>query len=162
MYFIYRQRRVTIDVRLDVRLIERNIQARVERLKKAKKRKAEKMAFEFKTFVDSSVPLAEYDYAGEPENTNNRSLHETVIRVNRMEELFDFVADILHNTPSELQSPSVRDAIRVLTDYYENGNWLYDYELDEQRVLPSDLKRGVLSQDGLYDLLSGINEIKTD
>lgn len=120
------------------------------------------MAFDFKTIVGSSVPLAECNYTGESENTNNRSRHETVIRVNRMEELFDFVADILHNTPSELQSPSVRDAIQVLTDYYENGNWLYDYELDEQRVLPSYLKRGVLSQDGLYNLLSEISEVKAD
>ncbi len=43
---------------------------------------------------------------------------------------------------------------RELRDYYENGQWLRDYEADERGELPSDLKRGVLSQDGLWDLLN--------
>ena len=41
----------------------------------------------------------------------------------------------------------------LLRDYYENGVWLADYERDERGELPPGLKRGVLSQDGLYDLL---------
>ena len=42
-----------------------------------------------------------------------------------------------------------------LIAYYENGQWLRDYESDERGELPSNLKRGVLSQDGLWDLLAG-------
>ena len=44
---------------------------------------------------------------------------------------------------------------RELMDYYESGLWLADYTLDEQGLLPRDLKRGVLSQDGVWDLLEG-------
>ena len=44
---------------------------------------------------------------------------------------------------------------RELREYYENGQWLRDYEADERGELPSSLKRGVLSQDGLWDLLAG-------
>ena len=44
---------------------------------------------------------------------------------------------------------------RELRDYYENGQWLRDYEADERGELPGDLKRGVISQDGLWDLLAG-------
>ena len=44
---------------------------------------------------------------------------------------------------------------RELREYYENGQWLLDYEADERGELPGGLKRGVLSQDGLWDLLSG-------
>ena len=40
-----------------------------------------------------------------------------------------------------------------LEDYYESGQWLNDYEADERGELPRDLKRGVLSQDGLWELL---------
>lgn len=40
-----------------------------------------------------------------------------------------------------------------LQEYFLNGDWLHDYELDEKKLLPQGLKRGVLSQDGLYDLL---------
>ena len=46
----------------------------------------------------------------------------------------------------------------ALKEYYESGLWLSDYEADERGELPADLKRGVLSQDGLYNLL---NEIET-
>ena len=42
---------------------------------------------------------------------------------------------------------------RMLEDYYSSGQWLEDYEADEQGLLPDGLKRGVLSQDALYDLL---------
>ena len=41
-----------------------------------------------------------------------------------------------------------------LTAYYESGQWLQDYEADERGELPRNLKRGVLSQDGLWELLS--------
>ena len=44
---------------------------------------------------------------------------------------------------------------RELRDYYENGQWLLDYEADERGELPANLKRGVLSQDGLWNLLAG-------
>ena len=43
---------------------------------------------------------------------------------------------------------------RELREYYENGQWLRDYEADERGELPVTLKRGVLSQDGLWDLLN--------
>ena len=41
-----------------------------------------------------------------------------------------------------------------LTDYYFGGQWLADYEADQRGELPRDLKRGVLSQDGVWNLLA--------
>lgn len=40
-----------------------------------------------------------------------------------------------------------------LLEYYFGGQWLLDYQADERGELPQDLKRGVLSQDGLWNLL---------
>ncbi len=80
-------------------------------------------------------------------------------RVKRMELLFDLVTNTLHTAPDTLQSSSVKQAAKMLSDYYESGEWLHDYEADGQGLLPSDLKRGVLSQDGLYDLLCDIREV---
>ncbi len=45
------------------------------------------------------------------------------------------------------------EKLRLLQEYYTSGEWLADYEADERGELPPDLKRGVLSQDALYDLL---------
>ncbi|MBR4578366.1 MAG: DUF4298 domain-containing protein [Oscillospiraceae bacterium] len=45
------------------------------------------------------------------------------------------------------------DTLRLLDDYYRSGQWLDDYTADENGELPPHLKRGVLSQDALYDLL---------
>lgn len=43
---------------------------------------------------------------------------------------------------------------RELSDYYFGGQWLLDYEADERGELPKDLKRGVLSEDGVWNLLT--------
>lgn len=47
---------------------------------------------------------------------------------------------------------SIREDLKKLEHYYET-EWMKDYESDEKGELPSKLKRGVLSQDSLYDLL---------
>lgn len=74
-------------------------------------------------------------------------LDETVARVLRMEEIFDR----LRASPDpELQ--------RELLSYYEGGQWLLDYEADQRGQLPRDLKRGVLSQDGIWNLLEAQRE----
>ena len=46
----------------------------------------------------------------------------------------------------------VRKDIATLREYEESGLWLKDYEADERGELPRDLKRGVLSQDGLDEV----------
>ncbi|MBQ3484341.1 MAG: bis(5'-nucleosyl)-tetraphosphatase (symmetrical) YqeK [Clostridia bacterium] len=45
------------------------------------------------------------------------------------------------------------DDLRVLTAYMDSGDWLKDYTADEQGRIPPTMKRGVLSQDGLYNLV---------
>ncbi|MCR5235585.1 MAG: DUF4298 domain-containing protein, partial [Lachnospiraceae bacterium] len=47
---------------------------------------------------------------------------------------------------------SLSSDIEKLQDYYEN-EWREDFEADERGELPKDLKRGVLSEDALFDLL---------
>ena len=46
-----------------------------------------------------------------------------------------------------------------LSRYYGSPEWMEDFEADEDGKLPADLKRGVLSEDGIYDLLSDNNEL---
>lgn len=48
------------------------------------------------------------------------------------------------------------DDLHLLTAYMDSGDWQRDYEADEAGLIPKCLKRGVLSQDGLYNLLQEV------
>ena len=88
---------------------------------------------------------------------------DPVERVSFYEELFDEVnasgglraSDSEANLSADFQTSDIGQKIQMLDDYYTSGQWLKDYEADEQGLLSGDLKRGVLSQDALFDLLSG-------
>ena len=69
---------------------------------------------------------------------------DRIERVEKYERLFDEAAT--SRDPVKLQ---------LLDAYYTSGQWKEDYEADERGELPPDMKRGVLSQDALYDLLEG-------
>ena len=47
----------------------------------------------------------------------------------------------------------VRADVAALDGYIASGLWKEDFERDEAGHFPSGLKRGVLSEDALYDLL---------
>ena len=83
-----------------------------------------------------------------------KDLARAVERVSRMEALFDRLTLVLHSTPDRIaEDAELREAAATLAAYQASGDWMRDYELDERGMLPADLKRGVLSQDALYDLL---------
>ena len=47
----------------------------------------------------------------------------------------------------------LQETIGKLEAYYESPLWKEDFEADEQGRFPAGMKRGVLSEDGVYDLL---------
>jgi len=53
----------------------------------------------------------------------------------------------------------VKSYIDDLREYMESGQWKADFEADERGEIPADLERGVLSEDGLYDLLGEVDRI---
>ena len=54
---------------------------------------------------------------------------------------------------------AVQDDIAALEQYYGSEEWKQDYAADEAGLLPADLKRGVLSEDGIWNLLSDVREL---
>jgi len=52
-------------------------------------------------------------------------------------------------------SPERKILLDELSAYYTSDDWKRDFAADEAGLLPKDLKRGVLSEDGIYDLLDG-------
>lgn len=84
---------------------------------------------------------------------------EAIERIQHMELLFDRLQQAFDNDPASIHADTTYQAdLNTLVQYYENGLWLEDYTLDEQGLLPATLKRGVLSQDGLYDFLDRLQE----
>lgn len=87
-------------------------------------------------------------------------IRETIERIQTMEQSFDMLQKAEGENPDTLrENAELREMLRLLRRYYEGGQWLRDYELDEQGLLPRDLKRGVLSQDGVYDFLERMEKI---
>ena len=81
----------------------------------------------------------------------------TVQRIAAMEAAFDRTALAVRMMESALDTyETVKVDIDRLTEYLESGAWREDFEADEAGLIPKDLKRGVLSEDGLYDLLADI------
>lgn len=77
-----------------------------------------------------------------------------------MEKYFDEVKEAVQ-APKFKMNKSVFRKIRHLERYQDSGLWLKDYKRDEHGELPADLKRGVLSEDGLYNLLCDIRKCFT-
>ena len=55
---------------------------------------------------------------------------------------------------------AIKEDVAELSKYYDSELWKQDFAADEAGILPSDLKRGVLSEDGIWDLLSDYREIQ--
>lgn len=73
-----------------------------------------------------------------------------------MEEYYDTLhAALLEKKSFDNFNEEEKAMLVCLTEYYEGGQWLKDYEADEQGLIPSEVKRGILAQDTLYDFLQG-------
>ncbi len=80
---------------------------------------------------------------------------EQIERIKHFEMLLDRVAPVLENLEDTLDAfEGIQDDVKELSAYYESDEWRDDFEADEAGKLPADLKRGVLSEDGIYEVLS--------
>lgn len=78
-------------------------------------------------------------------------------RIAAMEAAFDRTEAAVRALMQALDEyETVKVDIDRLTDYLESGAWREDFEMDEAGFVPADLKRGVLSEDALYNLLGDI------
>lgn len=81
-------------------------------------------------------------------------------RIIQMEHRFDKISKVINEpakTPEMIES--IKDDVAVLNEYYGSELWKQDLADDEAGRLPDELKRGVLSEDGIWDLLSDYREL---
>ena len=77
-----------------------------------------------------------------------------------MEARFDRVAAaIAELSPALEKYADVQEDISALEHYMDSGDWRCDFEADEAGRLPANLKRGILSEDGLWNLLSDHRDV---
>ena len=81
-------------------------------------------------------------------------------RINGMEQLMERASSAVINFSAALDKfVEAQQAIAALNDYYGSDEWKQDFHYDEMGLLPPDLKRGVLSEDGIWNLLSDAREL---
>ena len=83
--------------------------------------------------------------------------------INKMEQNFDVCLKAEKELSCALENyKNVLGSFAELAAYYDGGDWKEDYEADEAGMLATVLKKGVLSQDGLYDLLTANKELTVE
>ena len=82
-------------------------------------------------------------------------------RIRRMEQLLDKVSAAVTELSISLEKyDEIREDIATLSEYYGSKEWKQDYADDEAGLLPPDLKRGILSEDGLWNVLTDCREME--
>ena len=95
--------------------------------------------------------------------TEQTDINEAITRIQHMEQCFDTLLSAAQgNARAIYHSSQLSTLLTQLLRYYDGGQWLHDYEMDEQGILPPHLKRGVLSQDAVFDFLSMLGPWQND
>lgn len=82
------------------------------------------------------------------------------LRMNRVAKAVKKLSAVLDKYEAALaQYERLQEDIAALKSYYDSDEWKKEFTDDEQGVLPQELKRGVLSEDGLWNLLSDVSDL---
>lgn len=82
-------------------------------------------------------------------------MNEQIKRIMQMESLLNAALSLIKKdslSPEEMQT--LKQLVDQLDVYYSGPLWRMDYEADEKGLLPRELNRGVLSEDGIWNLLT--------
>ena len=89
------------------------------------------------------------------------STKQSLKRIRQMERHLDHALAAVKRLSGALDKwESVQAEIAALEAYYGSEFWRQDLADDEAGLLPEGLKRGVLSEDGVWNLLADCKELK--
>lgn len=90
----------------------------------------------------------------------NKDNKQQIARIRTMEQRMNRAAAAVKRLSVALDKwETAQDDITALSEYYGSDLWRQDFDDDEAGLLPADLKRGVLSEDGLWNLLVDVREL---
>jgi len=79
---------------------------------------------------------------------------QQIQRIAKYEEMMQEAERLINlHITSEESNAKLHSLIQELETYYRSDEWKQDFADDEAGRLPKQLKRGVLSEDGIYNLL---------
>ena len=88
------------------------------------------------------------------------SKKDQIERIRQMELRMERAARAVMELSAALENyEAVQEDITALEQYYGSEAWKQDYADDEAGLLPNNLRRGVLSEDGIWNLLSDASEL---
>jgi hypothetical protein len=86
---------------------------------------------------------------------------EQTERIRKMERCLDRASQAVMQLSAALeQYAEAQESMRELNSYYGSEEWKQDLAADEAGLLPQDLRRGVLSEDGIWNVLADSRELK--
>lgn len=86
---------------------------------------------------------------------------EQIERIKQMERCLDRASQaVMHLSAALNKYAEAQKALRQLSDYYGSDAWKQDFAADSEGRLPQDLKRGVLSEDAIWNLLEDVRDLK--
>lgn len=85
---------------------------------------------------------------------------EQITRIRQMERRLNTALAAVKRLSTALDKwEAAQEAIAALDEYYGSDVWRQDLADDEAGLLPEGLKRGVLSEDGIWNMLSDYREL---
>ena len=85
---------------------------------------------------------------------------EQIARIRKMERRLNRALAAVKRLSAALDKyEATKEDIDALDEYYGSNEWRQDFEDDEAGLLPEGLKRGVLSEDGIWNMLSDCKEL---
>ena len=88
-------------------------------------------------------------------------MDEQLQRIRKMERHLNRASAALKRLSSALDKyEEAKEDFAALSNYYGSNDWKQDFADDEAGRLPKNLKRGVLSEDGIWNLLEEHRELQ--
>lgn len=106
--------------------------------------------------TDKGREMAESRHAYLQDYLREYAAEVQIRRIQYYETLLQKAEQILKD--EDISYPELELYIRELDDYYTGPSWKEDFAADEAGLLPADLRRGVLSEDGIDDVLQKYRE----
>ncbi len=83
-------------------------------------------------------------------------------RIARMEDIYDRGVEAVEALlRAAEQYTALKPELEALESYYLGKLWMEDFFADRAGEIPRDMKRGILTEDAIYDLLTDRARLKT-